>query len=395
MRSETIAADIDAKPKAGRLRTLIIGAGVAGLTLAALMRQRGETPVIIEREDTLRNQGYMLGLYPLGGRVLQGLNLHDRYLSRSVPMYHYNIGNSRGKLVREYSLERVAQRYGAIQGISRGELVELLLEGIKDVPVHLGRTVTDLKQHGAEVEVTFSDGSLRCFDLVVAADGLYSDTRKLVFNRSEYIYRDTGWGGWVFWADAGLALPDTYTEYWGASYFLGLYPVKHRLGVFIGGPTDKVQRLGFETFAEQLRETFGQCVPALPSNLETPTDSFFWKFHDCRSKHWRQGRIIFLGNAAVGFLPTAGIGASVAMESAAALNDELSRTDAEHVEQALALYEKRRRRRVEKAQTSSRRLGKMMFIKSQLLARTRNRLLQFYTAEQLVKGVAELMETPI
>jgi len=53
-----------------------------------------------------------------------------------------------------------------------------------------------------------------------------------------------------------------------------------------------------------------------------------------------------LDDAAAGFLPTAGIGASMAMESAAALDDELARTDSRFVPQALQLYEKRRKHRV-------------------------------------------------
>lgn len=78
------------------MRTLIIGAGVAGLTLAALMRQRGDTPTIIERDERPASHGYMLGLFPLGGRVLHGLGLHDHYLARSTTMRSYNIGNGHG-----------------------------------------------------------------------------------------------------------------------------------------------------------------------------------------------------------------------------------------------------------------------------------------------------------
>ena len=56
-----------AKPDArSQLRTLIIGGGVAGLTLAALMRQRGERPLVIERQKSFDDLGYMLGLYYLG-----------------------------------------------------------------------------------------------------------------------------------------------------------------------------------------------------------------------------------------------------------------------------------------------------------------------------------------
>jgi len=380
-----------------RPRTLIIGAGVAGLTLAALLRQRGEDPVVIERESALTHTGYMLGLYPMGSRVLHGLGLFPQFLEHSVSMRHYNIGNGQGQIIREYSLEAVAQRYGAIQGISRGQLIELLLAGVGDLPIRMGTTVTALKPRGAEVAVTFSDGSEASFDLVVAADGLHSETRKLILDAREYAYWNTGWGGWVFWDDPHDTRQDTYTEYWGAGRFLGLYPVKDKLGVFIGGPTSTAQAMGLEQFTRHVFEHFRQPVPVAADRVtvEGATDSFFWNFHDCRSALWRKGRVVLLGDAATGFIPTAGVGASMAMESAAALNDELSRTDAQHVELALDLYEKRHRQRVEAAQASSRGLGRMMFLDSRPLSWGRNQLLRFYSVEQLVSSIAKLADDPI
>ena len=44
------------------MRVLISGAGIAGLSLALRLRQRGMTPVVVERSPRLRDGGYMLGL---------------------------------------------------------------------------------------------------------------------------------------------------------------------------------------------------------------------------------------------------------------------------------------------------------------------------------------------
>jgi 2-polyprenyl-6-methoxyphenol hydroxylase-like FAD-dependent oxidoreductase len=377
------------------VRTLIVGAGVAGVTLAALLSQRGEDPLVIERDDSSTDKGYMLGLLPIGGRVLHGLGLHGAYLERSVAMRGYRIGNGRGEIIREYDLAPLARRYGAIQGIGRDELVGLLLQSAGDVEIRHGRTVERLEHRDEEVSVTFDDGASAGFDLVVGADGLHSDLRGMILEDDEYAYRDTGWGGWVFWTAPELGAHDTYTEYWAAKRFLGLYPTRDRLGVFLGGPAAEARAAGLQAFAADMRRKMERPIPALEHIHELPDDSFFWEFHDCRTSRWRRGRVVLLGDAAVGFLPTAGVGASMAMESAAALDDVLSRTGPAHVEQALARFETRHRGRVERAQSDSRWLGRIMFVRSRALAWARNRLLRLFTVEQLVRSVASMMEEPV
>jgi 2-polyprenyl-6-methoxyphenol hydroxylase-like FAD-dependent oxidoreductase len=340
----------------------------------------------------------MLGLYHLGSRILHGLGLFEAYMARSVTMRIYNICNGHGNVVHNYDLTELTQRYGPLQGISRSALIKLLLEGTNNLPIRMGTTVKTLNQSGDTIKVTFDDETTAEFDLVVAADGMHSDTRKMILDGEDYAYRDTGWGGWVFWTDSNLAPQDAYTEYWGAGRFLGLYPVKDRLGVFLGGSVSHTKELGLVKFAKEMREQFkpeARVPTAILESVEPTDDSFFWNFHDCRSKHWRKGRVVLLGDAATGFLPTAGVGASMAMESAAALNDELSRTNTTFIEQALDLYEKRHRKRVEDAQESSRQMGNMMFIDSLPLAWGRDQLVKFYTIEMLIKSIGTMMDDPI
>jgi glycosyltransferase involved in cell wall biosynthesis len=80
----------------------------------------------------------------------------------------------------------------------------------------------------------------------------------------------------------------------------------------------------------------GAILHSLPGDEE---ELFFWKLADQRAESWVKDRVVLLGDAAAAFLPTAGIGASMAMESAAVLADELSRADVAHLDHALAFYE--------------------------------------------------------
>lgn len=85
----------------------------------------------------------------------------------------------------------------------------------------------------------------------------------------------------------------------------------------------------------------------------------------------------------------------MAMESAAVPADELSRTNARFAQQALSLYVKRRRRRVESIQDDSRRLASAKFVKSETVARLRDLATKFYSIESLAGSIAKAFGEPI
>lgn len=377
------------------LKTLIVGAGVAGLTCAGLLMKQGIEPVVIEREseEKFNKSGYMLGLLPLGGRVLNALNAREAYFDNSVQMEYYEVHHSNGDLIKSYPLDFINNQYGSYRGITRTSLVDILLQRAQGADIRYNTTVDELNNISEGVEVTFSDGQSDTFDLAIIAEGIHSTTRKKILNEDEYAFYDTEWGGWVTWLDQSPIT--SYKEYWGAGAFLGLYPVEDRIGVFIGGPVNTIKKKGLPSFIAEVKNniTDKHEMPhkALDA-LKKEEDPFFWEFHDCKSEVWYKGNTLLLGDAATGFLPTAGVGASMAMDSAAALVDELTRVDKKHLEYGLQLYCQRQKERVEKAQSDSRDLGKMMFVNSPFITSIRNKLLPFYSLERMLSDLSKVME---
>jgi 2-polyprenyl-6-methoxyphenol hydroxylase-like FAD-dependent oxidoreductase len=127
-------------------------------------------------------------------------------------------------------------------------------------------------------------------------------------------------------------------------------------------------------------------------SLKEVEEPYYWEFHDCTTDNWRKGTIILLGDSATGFLPTAGVGASMAMDSASAFVDELTKSDMRHIEYGLKLFEKRQKNRVEKAQKDSRKLAKLMFVKSHLFSAMRDYSIRFYSLKQLVSSISKTLE---
>lgn len=379
------------------MRILIVGAGIGGMTLAALLDRRGVPTTLIERAPNFQHAGYMLGLWPLGYRVLHGLSLFDRFATESIPCDLYELHDDQGNLVKQWDMKPVTRQLGPNLSCTRPQLIKLLHEGLGRAELRFQTTLMSISQKYTEVDVTFSDGTEQTFDLVVGADGMHSKTRELVFEEPSYFR--TGWGGWVWWARDPELPERTFVEHWGVGRFVGAYPTRDGLGIFAGAPTgDDFERSGIgrrERILQRL-SGMGSYVERWLSHL--PADDqelFFWHLSDVRAPKWVQGRVVLLGDAAAGFLPTAGIGASMAMESAAVLNDELSRTDAAGIDQALRLYVQRRRRRVLSTQNASRQLSRMMFVRSKWIASARNLACKFYSIQQLVGSLAKSFNEPI
>lgn len=367
------------------------------MTLAALLARHDAETTLVEQAPSFDHAGYMLGLWPLGYRVLHGLSLYEDFAAGTIAGRNYEVRDDQGELVKHWSMEPITKRFGPNLSCTRPQLVKLLHAGLGDADLRFGTTIETLEEHEDEIEATLSDGTNGAFDLVVGADGIHSKVRSLVFGEQPYFH--TGWGGWVWWADLASMPAETFVEHWGDGRFVGAYPTRAGAGVFAGAPKgDDLEKDG-PGRRQRVRERFAGMGPLVDTWLGMmPSDDeelFFWGLSDVRSSDWTRGRVVLLGDAAAAFLPTAGIGASMAMESAAVLADELARTNARFVEQALSLYVKRRRKRVERIQDDSRRLARTMFVKSATIAHVRNLLTKFYSLERLAGSIAEAFDEPI
>lgn len=379
------------------MRILIVGAGIGGMTLAALLKQRGYHPTLIERAPDFEHAGYMLGLWPLGYRVLHGLGLYEQFAAETLECRHYEVRDNHGELVKHWSMAPISDRFGPNLSCTRPQLIKLLHSAIDDLDLRFNTTLDTLYDDGETATVAFSDGRTETFDLVVGADGIHSKVRQMIFGDQPYYH--TNWGGWVWWVGLDQVPQETFIEHWGAGRFFGIYPTTQGAGVYAGAPvTDDFSQPG-PGRTQRIRDRFAgmgelveTCLESLPDGN---SDLFFWKLSDVRAKEWTRGRVVLLGDAAAGFLPTAGIGASMAMESAAVLADELSRTNTQFLEHALALYVKRRQHRVESTQNDSRHLAKMMFIKSATVSHIRDVATKFYSLEQLAGSIAKAFDEPI
>ena len=223
---------------ADSLEVLVVGAGVAGTALAQLLRGQGLHPVLIERAVPDSIPGYMLALMPLVDPVIDELETRSAYFDRSTALARFRLRSHTGRPVREDPLGDLMARYGDYRGLSRGDLLDVLSSAGGSVSYQT--TVTSIRQDQQQATATLRSPSGEreiTVDVIIAADGLHSQTRSLILHKSAVEVVDTGWGGWVAWADADSDT-DLAEELWGAGFFVGSYPVLGRLGVIVCGPAD-------------------------------------------------------------------------------------------------------------------------------------------------------------
>jgi FAD-dependent urate hydroxylase len=322
--------------------------------------------------------GYALGLYPLGNCVLHGLGTYEELVEQSIVLERYEMANGSGRALQSFDMSVLTGSVGPLLMIGRSALLNLLHSSVGDVDFRRGVTVSSLLQRSEGVEVCFDDGTEERFDVVIACDGIDSSVRDMVFGSANGY--DSGWLLWTWWADVNRFDPTVAREWWGAGCIFGAYPAPGQVMCGAGGPAD---HMGADDVTAVLRREMGNLiehVPVVGDAIDDLADPYAWPMRDIRSPRWVKGRVALCGDAAVGFMPTAGVGASYAMRAAAGLADELSRFDRTTAPLGLALYERRCRTVIERGQTDSRRLARAMFVRPSKLARARDELVRFYPA---------------
>lgn len=392
MREPTALARQVAAQHDDPLRVLVVGAGVAGVTATRLLRQHGLHPVLVERTTPGHGDGYMLGTLPFVDPAIRRLEVEPAYLAKSVAMRRYALHGRHGQHLRTYRLDEAIGPFGQYRGIERAVLLDVLAG--ESLPVTFDTTVERIDGQGPATAVVLESGTRHevTVDVIVGADGLHSGVRALLLRPDEVTRVDTGWGGWVAWAPPDED-PDLYEEVWGDGFFLGLYPVRARTGVFLGGPAAATARgpLGLvDQVRARVRDTRPRLTAALDAIAATPA-AYRWDFADARSAHWTRGPVALVGDAAAAFLPTAGVGAAMAVESATSLADRLAGVDPPGVRSALDAYEREQRPRVETAQDASRSLARLMFRSGRPLTAVRDTATRLVTLRTALGPILRLL----
>ncbi len=308
---------------------LIVGAGLAGLTLARALDKAGFAPQVIERAGGFEAAGTGMYLPANGVRALRALGVEAAVAAQGTPIRSQRILDHRGRRLADIDLHQLWGDVGPCLALPRADLHHVLRDG---VPVRLGRTVRTLEHLEGPVGAAFEDGGGE-FDLVVGADGLRSTIRRLAVDPQPPI--PVGQQSWRFLATCPPEVT-TWTVLLGRGASFLTVPVGQGLvycyaDVTTNSTTDEpdgdpVGRLR-DRFAG-----FAAPVPQLLDQLDDPAGVHVAPIEEVSRQSWGRGAVVLVGDAAHGMSPNMAQGASLAFEDAlvlaACLRDAVTVSDA-------------------------------------------------------------------
>ena len=290
------------------MRIGIIGAGIAGTTLAYWLRRSGHVPTIIEKAPRLRTGGYLVDFWGPGYEVAEKMGLRPQLDCAGYAIEELRLVNRHGRRVGGFSVEGLRRALGErFTSLPRGDLAELIFQTIDgDVEIIFDNTVVDIIECPDGVRVTLQSGKIRTFDLIVGAGGLHSPVRRLAFGPDRDHAKDLGY--WVAaFASAGYRPRDelVYLAYGMPGRMAGRFSMRGDTTMFLLIFADDHLRgavsRGAEGVKAVLRDVFGgdgwECAPIVCS-LEQVDDIYFDKVSQVVMDRWSRGRAILIGDAA-------------------------------------------------------------------------------------------------
>ena len=347
---------------------LVVGGGIGGMTAALALTRNGVAVTLIDSDPDWRVYGAGITITGMSLRAFDNLGVLDEIRARGFVHNGMRPKRFNGEPLGEPRFAPPGSppvMHGG--GIMRPVLHDILSTRVRaaGIAVHLGVTVARFEQDDAGVDVSFSDGTTGRYDLVVGADGIYSQMRGMIFpDAAKPQFTDQGC--WRIVADRPPEI-DRAEIYFGGPLKLGMSPIsQEQMYVFMLEHVPGNPWFPPETHVDHLRELmapFGGIVPSLSAGLGEHSQTNYrpleWLL---LPDPWYKGRIILIGDAAHATTPHMASGAGVAVEDGLVLAEELAKTD--DVASALRRFMDRRFDRAKLVVETSVRQGEMEISKA-------------------------------
>jgi 2-polyprenyl-6-methoxyphenol hydroxylase-like FAD-dependent oxidoreductase len=345
---------------------LISGAGIAGPTLAFWLNAAGFKTTIVERAPGLRAGGYVIDFWGLGYDIAERMGLANELKRVGYSVREMRIVDARGERITGFGTRVFRELTGGrFVTLARADLARLLFEAVRGrTEVLFGDEIVGLEERPDDVWAQFGHAGARSFDLVVGADGLHSNVRRLAFGPQQQFEKDLGYVVAAFETQHYRPRDENvYVIYSEPGQMLARFALHDDRTLFLFVfARDHDSSPAMPDLAAQkamLRERFGgrgwECGQILPC-LDRAEDLYFDPVAQIKMPSWSRGRVALVGDAAFCVSLMAGQGSALAMTAAYVLAGELAEAGGQH-DEPFSRYETILRAFIDSKQTGAERFS--------------------------------------
>ncbi|KAF5520269.1 Uncharacterized protein CGCA056_v008670 [Colletotrichum aenigma] len=369
------------------LEILIVGCSIAGPTLATFLLLT-ETPAsekprttILERAPVFRPQGQNIDVRGAGVTIIRKLGLEAAIRGATTGEEGVHFVDRNDQIWASFGADKSGRTQTPTSDIEilRGRMADLLYkksrevskavqdEGGAGIEYIFGDYLDQLEQDGDKVHAHFAkSGERRTFDIVVGADGLQSETRKLAWGQEgdeDRMNRLSMYGG--FFSMPRGPTDSEWRRWFHAEGRRGIMirpsGLKDRTTVFMAIVNDQDDRLraaaerkGGSTAAQKaiLKEYFeglGWETDRIIKEMMATDDFYYDTISQIKMEKWSKGRVVLLGDAGYCASPLSGMGTTLALNGAYNLAGAITQFPND-LQAAFDQYEEKMRPTVDKAQ---------------------------------------------
>ena len=342
-----------------KLNVLISGASIAGLSTAYWLIKYGFKVTIVERAKHIRPGGQAVDVRGPALEVAERMGLLDDIRNNSTKLKGMSLVDAvSGKEI--YSNTKQTLTGGRHDSpdveILRDDLCNVLFKAVGDKAKYIfDDTIVVIVQDESGVDVTFEHTALQRFDLVIGADGIRSNVRRLVFGDDKEFIRYLGHYVAIF------TIPNFFgLDHWEMIFQYGDTPVsvciakekENEARTYLGFSSDEPLEYDYRDIdvqkrliAERAAPNVGGMISKIKELMHGSSNFYFDSVNQTIMNNWSKGRVVLVGDAGYSVSLTLGQSTSVAMVGAYVLSGELS--NKQNLKTAFSNYESELREYVE------------------------------------------------
>lgn len=345
-------------------KVLVIGGGFSGMTAAIELRKRGIETDLVEIDPNWRTDGAGISIGGATLRAFKTIGILNEFIKVGSAHSGLDVHAPHGLHLAHIPTPLIGDPDIPNSGaIMRPALAKILADKTRQsgANIKLGCTFTGIKQHETGVDVSFTDGTTVNYDLVIGADGLFSQVRKSEFPEAatpKYI-------GQGVWRAVLPRLPDVNnTMMWvGPNLKVGLNPMsKDQMYLFLTEDKKDKQLIDRSEFVARLKALMATfSAPMIQDLIPLIDENALVDFRALENllvpAPWYKNRVVLIGDTVHATTPHLASGACIGIEDAIVLAEEL--TNKSSLEQALETFQSRRWERCRMVVENSGRLAQI------------------------------------